>query len=42
MESKELFLEAISKLKGSKCDYLEQLFKYVPDAIVRATSYRKN
>lgn len=41
MESKELFLEAISKLKGSKCDYLEQLFKYVPDAIVRATSYRK-
>ena len=42
MESKELFLEAISKLKGSKRDYLEQLFKYVPDAILRATSYRKN
>ena len=41
MESKELFLEEISKLNGSKRDYPEQLFKYVPDAIIRAMSYRK-
>ena len=41
MESKELFLEELSKLKGSKREYLERLFKYVPDAIVGAISYRK-
>lgn len=41
MESKELFLQELNKIEGSKRDYLERLFKYVPDAIIKGTSYRR-
>lgn len=41
MESKKQFLEEISKLEDNKRDYLNRLFKYLPDALIRAASYKK-
>ena len=41
METKQQFLEEINKVKGSKRDYLNKLFQYVSEAVIRA-AVRKN
>lgn len=41
METKQQFLEEINKVKGSKRDYLNNLFQYVSEAVIRA-AVRKN
>lgn len=40
METREQFLEELNKVKDSKRDYLNQVFKYMPEAIIRATTHK--
>lgn len=41
MESKKQLLEAVSKSESDRREYLNALFKYVPDAIVKTISCKK-
>ena len=40
METKQQFLEEINKVKGSKRDYLNKLFQYVLEAVIRAAVHK--
>lgn len=40
METKQQFLEEINKVKGSKRDYLNKLFQYVSEAVIRAAVHK--
>lgn len=40
METREQFLEELNKVKDSKRDYLNKVFKYLPDAVIRAVSHK--
>ena len=40
METKQQFLEKINKVKGSKRDYLNKLFQYVLEAVIRAAVHK--
>lgn len=41
MESKQQLLEVIKESELDRYEYLKALFKYVPDAVVKAISYKK-
>ena len=40
IETKQQFLEKINKVKGSKRDYLNKLFQYVLEAVIRAAVHK--
>lgn len=40
METREQFLEELNKVKTSKRDYLNKVFKYMPEALIRATTHK--
>lgn len=41
MESKQQLLEIVGKFERDRYEYLNELFKYVPDIIVKAISYKE-
>lgn len=41
MESKQQLLELVSRYKKEKSSYLRDLLKFVPEAVVKAASYKK-
>lgn len=40
METREQFLEELNKVKDNKRGYLNKVFKYMPEAIIRATTHK--
>lgn len=40
METREQFLEELNKVNDNKRDYLNNVFKYLPDAVIRAVSHK--